>query len=216
MDPLLLSGLIGVGGELIGGLPTLLPNAFNKEQKAKLKELKRREELGLLGLTEQERAVLESGLAGRSKQASDSAAAERNRLLAGNGGAVAGSALQQATLIDEARARQEVEMQNAIEQEHSAEIQRETQELAAREAQVAQIKAEKAQVLKNIGASAFDSLVEAAGQNQAIQGAKGPSSGAINALVQKYGVGKDEARGLLEFSAENPFVFDYLDSISGE
>jgi hypothetical protein len=216
-SPLLLAGLIGAGGELLSNAPKILGSKYERDQKAKLEELRRKEELGLLGLTEQERSVLEGRLQGRSQQASAAAAAERGRLLAGSmGGATAGTALQEAVLQDEGRARQEVAMQQVIEEQDIAEKQRYLEELAAIEASVAQTAADRKQALFNTFASGAEAVVGASAQGKLIQGSKGPSPQSINILAQRYGLGEDEARGMLELAAENPDLLGYLDRLQGE
>ena len=214
MNPLLLAGLIGVAGETISQLPTIIPSNYDREQKRKLKALQSREELGMLGLTEQERNVLEGRLSSRTQQASDYAEAQRNRLLAGTGSGVqAGAALQQAALVDEARARSEVAMQQVIEEQDLAEKQREINEVRALEAAVAQRKQEQKQAVANVAASGAEAVAGAFGQGQLMQGAKEPSPSSVNILVQRYDMSEDEARGLLELSAENPGILSYMDRL---
>jgi hypothetical protein len=210
INPLLLAGIVGTGGELIQQAPKIIPSQFDKEQKRKLEALKKREEMGLLGLSEQERNVLEGRLSSRAKQASDYANAQRNQLLAGSG-VQAGAAMQQAVLVDEARARAEIGIQQSVEEQDLAEKNREVNEVRALEAAVAQRKEEQKQAVANVLGSGFDSVVGATAQGKLIQGSQGPSPSSINVLVQRYGMSDVEARGLLELSAENPDLLKYLD-----
>jgi hypothetical protein len=46
-----------------------------------------------------------------------------------------------------------------------------------------------------------------------MQGAKEPSPSSVNILVQRYDMSEDEARGLLELSAENPDILKYMDRL---
>lgn len=70
MDPLTLALLAG-GASLVGGLPDIIPSKHEREQKKELKDLQRRQELGLLGLTEREQQQIANqyGVAQQQAQA---------------------------------------------------------------------------------------------------------------------------------------------------
>ena len=48
--------LIAGGGALIGGLPDIIPSKYERDQKKRLAEMQRQQELGALGLTDAEKA----------------------------------------------------------------------------------------------------------------------------------------------------------------
>jgi hypothetical protein len=48
--------LIAGGGALIGGLPDIIPSKYERDQKKRLADMKRQQELGALGLTDAEQA----------------------------------------------------------------------------------------------------------------------------------------------------------------
>jgi hypothetical protein len=84
MDPLTLA-LISAGATAVGGLPDIIPNKLEREQKKRLQELKRREELGTLGLSQTERDLIAAQYGGAQEQAD-----ERQRALMGQYGALQG------------------------------------------------------------------------------------------------------------------------------
>ena len=79
MDPLTMAA-ISAGATALGSLPKAIPSRYDREQKKRLKELERRQEMGLLGLTEAERAQIESSLRGPREQAQRRSDAEIARL----------------------------------------------------------------------------------------------------------------------------------------
>ena len=214
MIPLLLAGLTAAGGELISSAPTIAGSAFDKEQKRRLEALKLQEQMNALGLSDQERQVLESRLRARSRQAQVRADAERNRLLAGGvGSSQAASALQQDVLADEARARQEIQVQQAVEERDLAEKEKDEAELRALEAAVGERAQQRAQALANVAASGLEAGVTTAAQTQLMQGPREPSSSSLNKLMQRYGLSVEAARGLLELATEHPELTSYLDKL---
>ena len=68
MDPLTLA-LIAGGASLAGGLPDIIPSKYERDQKKKLKELQRQQELGTLGLTTDEQSRIAEQFAGQGEQA---------------------------------------------------------------------------------------------------------------------------------------------------
>ncbi len=202
MDPLFLTALLAAGAEGVQQAGKIIPSKFDKEQQKRLEELKRREEIGLLGLTEQERNVLESRMQGRSQQAQARSDAERNRLLAAQG-VTSGQALQQATQVEEVRGRQEAAVQQAIEEQDIREKQREEEELRALEAAVAQDTAESRQALANVASTGFDSFITSSAPAQLAQATQVASPEAVADIAQRYGISEDKARGILEYNAKN-------------
>lgn len=79
MDPLTLALLAG-GSSLVGGLPDIIPSKYEREQKKELKDLQRQQELGMLGLSERERNVLQNAYQPQISQQQAYADAERARL----------------------------------------------------------------------------------------------------------------------------------------
>ena len=74
------SALLSGAGTAIGALPDIIPSRYERDQKKRLREMQRKQEMGALGLTEQERAQIESQMRGARQQAQQYAEAERARL----------------------------------------------------------------------------------------------------------------------------------------
>lgn len=70
---------IGAG---ISAIPSLIPTKTQKENKKRLKELERQQEMGMLGLTDREQASIQNALSGQALQAQRRSDAEMRRLAA--------------------------------------------------------------------------------------------------------------------------------------
>lgn len=206
IDPITLSILGAAGGSLISGLPNILPSKFEREQRKRMQDLQRKEEMGLLGLTDQERRVLEGSLEDRSNQAANFAQQERERLLAASGAATSGAALLGAQMADEQLRQQNTQIAQAIEEEDLAKKQQQTDELRALEAAQSQYAANRIQSITNIAEAGLEAGLGTAGQQKIIQGATTPSENSVSAISSLYGIPENEARGLIEISAKNPEV----------
>ena len=58
MNPLTMA-LVAGGGSAIGALPSVIPSKFERDQKKRLRDMQRKQEMGTLGLTDRERASIE-------------------------------------------------------------------------------------------------------------------------------------------------------------
>ena len=215
MDPITLAILAGTAGTAAGQLPQLIKSDFEKQNEARLAELRRREREGLLGLTGRQEAVMERQLAGRSQAAAQGAQAERNRLLAGSGGATAGGALLGAQLAEEERQRAEERISTEI---MAADEQRKLQqqeEIRALEAAQGQRQAEAQAAAGAILGAGIEAGVTTAAQERLFAGARSPSQQSVQALATSLGVSPDEARGFIELSVTNPEMFRYLTIVQG-
>jgi hypothetical protein len=215
MDPITLAILAGTAGTAAGQLPQLIPSKFERQNKARLEALQRQQRAGTLGLTGQEEALMERQLAGRSQAAAQGAEAERNRLLAGSGGAMAGGALLGAQLAEEERQRAEERISTDI---MSADLQRKRQqeeEIRALQAAEGQRQAEAQAAAGAIIGAGVEAGVTTGAQERLFAGARSPSTQTVQALSQSLGVSPDEARGYIELSITNPEVFKYLTAVQG-
>jgi len=204
MDPITLGLLIGAGGNLIAGLPKIIPSSFEREQKKRLEDLQRQEEMGTLGLTEQERGVLEGRLGSRADAAANAAKQERERYLAGGGGATAGTNLLGAQIAEGQLRSQNTAIAQAIEEQNLKKVAEQKDEIRALEAANAQYKADRAAALAGVAAGGFEGAVTASANKALESGAKAPSANAVSAIAKLYGLSDDQARGLLEVTASNP------------
>lgn len=208
-----IAGIAGAAGATINSLPALLPNKYDREQKRRLAALQRQEELGLLGLTEQERSILEGKLAGRADATNQQAAQERNRILAGSGQALGGQALEQAFLKDNAAAQNQVAVQQAVEEQDILRKNQQIDEMRSLEAGVEQTRKNKVAAAASVAGGALEGTMSMKAQQKLIQGQKEASSRSVKSLSATYGISEDEARGLMETSAKNPELLAYLSLI---
>jgi hypothetical protein len=72
--------LIAGAGTAVGALPDIIPSKYERDQKKRLREMQRKQEMGALGLTDRERSQIESQMRGARQQAQQYAEAERARL----------------------------------------------------------------------------------------------------------------------------------------
>jgi hypothetical protein len=216
MDPITLSILAGVGATAASQLPQLIPTSFDREQKKRMEELKRKEEMGMLGLTDNERRVLENRLGGASRQAGQYAAAQRAGYLAGSGGATGGASLLQAQLADEQRQQAQERINAEIEAKNLEKQRMQTDELRALEAARGERKAKALGAAGAMLGAGIEAGVTTAAQERLFAGARAPSSNSVNALAVAMGVSPDEARGFIELAATNPEMMKYLTAINTE
>lgn len=134
MDPLTMS-LIGAAGTVAGGVPDLYKSKFERDQQKRLRELQRKEDMGALGLTDRERASIQSQMRGTRQQAQAYADAERARLTQPS--AQPQMALLGQQLTDESRQRLEADLASQIlglDLERKAQQEEEIKELEAAQA----------------------------------------------------------------------------------
>lgn len=80
MGPLATAALISGGATLVGNLPRIIPSKYEREQKKRLKELERKQEMGLLGLTDRQEQQMQTMFANTRDQAQRRQDAEMRRL----------------------------------------------------------------------------------------------------------------------------------------
>lgn len=215
MDPITLAILGGMAGSAAGTLPSLLPSKFEREQKRRLEDLQKKEASGLLGLSEQQQALMERKLQGGAQAAAMGAEAERNRLLAGGGAASGGAALLGAQLADEERQRAQERISTEIMAADIEQKRRQKEEIRALEAARGQTQAEAQAAAGAILGAGVEAGFTTAAQERLFAGARAPSQQSVQALSTSLGVSPDEARGFIELSATNPEVFKYLTVMQG-
>lgn len=217
MDPITLAILGGVAGSALQGLPAIIPSKFESEQNKRLKDLQRKEELGLLGLTENEKMAMENRMAEKSRAAAESAKVERERLLAGAGGAVgAGSALLGAQVAEGQIRQTGTDIARAIEEENLKRVAEQKDELRSLEAAKGQYAQNRMAALAGIGTTGLEAGLTSAAQQKIIQGSRAPSESGVQALASMYGISPEQARGLYEISITNPEVLKLYQSLQNE
>lgn len=142
MDPLTMSLLAGAG-TAIGALPDIIPSKYERDQKKRLREMQRKQEMGALGLTEQQRAAIEGQMRGARQQAQQYADAERARLTQPT--AQPQMALLGQQMADESRQRLEADLASQIlnmDLQRQAQQEQEIKDLEAAQAQYKRARAE--------------------------------------------------------------------------
>jgi hypothetical protein len=189
MDPITMGLLTGAAGNLVQGIGKIVPSAFEIEQNKRLKKLQEQETAGVLGLNASERSILENRLASRGDAAAEQAKQERERYLAGGGGATAGTNMLSAQIGEGALRQQGTAISQAIEEANMAKAQYASDRIAA---------------LTSIAGGAIEGGITSSANKAAESGARSPSSNALSAVGKLYGLNDDQARGLLEITASNP------------
>mgnify|MGYP003144159281 CR=1 FL=1 len=155
MDPLTMSLLAGAG-TAIGALPDIIPSKYERDQKKRLREMQRKQEMGALGLTEQQRSAIESQMRGARQQAQQYADAERARLTQPT--AQPQMALLGQQMQDESRQRLEADLASQIlnmDLQRQAEQEQEIKDLEAAQAQYRRARAEGLTAPFQAGAEAY-------------------------------------------------------------
>lgn len=158
MDPLTLStlSLIAGGGAAIGALPDIIPSKYERDQKKRLREMQRKQEMGALGLTEQQRSAIEGQMRGARQQAQQYAEAERARLTQPT--AQPQMAMLGQQMQDETRQRLEADLASQIlnlDLQRKAEQEQEIKDLQAAQGEYARRRAEGLTAPFQAGAEAY-------------------------------------------------------------
>jgi hypothetical protein len=197
------SALGAAAGQAITAIPALIKTDAEKENERRLKELKRQQEMGTLGLTEAEKQQLYTVQQGQAAGQMRQAEAQIRAAGAALGGSGAGTeALRQAQLAEgmvatEANIARDVEGKN-LERKRQLE-----DEIQARIAAQSQAKQERTAAATGIASTGVDTFLTRFQQEQTIQG-RAPSASEITALAKAYNVDEATAAGLISFIGKNP------------
>jgi hypothetical protein len=135
--------LLSGAGTAIGALPDIIPSKYERDQKKRLREMQRKQEMGALGLTDRERAAIESQMRQTRQQAQQFANAERARLTQPT--AQPQMALLGQQMADEGRQRLEADLASqilGIDLQRQQQQQQEIKDLEAAQAQYKRARAE--------------------------------------------------------------------------
>ena len=194
--------LAAAGGAAIEAIPSLLPNAATRENKRRLEELQRMQELGTLGLTEEEKQSIfgaqQAQIQGQLKAAQ---AASKAAGAAGMQGA--GAAQLQAAQAAETQAALVAGAQRGLE---AANIQRKREledEIQARIAAKAEKSQERAAAISRIGSAGLQAGMESFALEKTIQG-RMPTPAEIQGFASVNNITPAEAEGYLSYYARNP------------
>ena len=186
MDPLTMSALIAAGGTAVGALPDIIPSKYERDQKKRLRKLQRKQEMGALGLTERERAQIESQMRGARQQAQQYAEAERARLTQPT--AQPQMALLGQQMQDESRQRLEADLASQIlgmDLTRQAQQEQEIKDLEAAQGQYSRARAEglvapfQSAAETYVGQLGMERLLGQLGQQQTQQAMKNAQAGEV-------------------------------------
>ena len=173
------SALLSGGGTAIGALPDIIPSRFERDQKKRLREMQRKQEMGALGLTDRERASIEAQMRRTRQQAQQFADAERARLTQPT--AQPQMALLGQQMADEGRQRLEADLASQIlgmDLTRQAQQEQEIKDLEAAQAQYRRSRAEgltapfQSAAETYVGQLALDRLLGNVGEREVAQAEK--------------------------------------------
>ena len=197
-----------VAGGLIGAIPSLIPTAADRENKKRIAELQRMQELGTLGLTEEEKmAVFGAQQAQIQGNIQANLAQSRAAGAAGMGGA--GAAQLQAARAAEAQAGLVAKAQRDLE---TADILRKReleQELQARIASKSAKSQERAAAVSGALLGGFEAYAEE-GALAKITGGTKLSPGEIQNLTNELGTDAATTERILNDLSANPELLNLL------
>jgi len=216
VDPITLAILTGAAGNLLSGAGAILPSKLERENKKRMDDLQRQQELGALGLNEKEQASFYNKFSAGAQQVQDQAEQERARYLAGSGGATGGGAMEQLLAGEQAQQALQTDIAGKVLEADLAKEQAQKDELAALQAADAEKKQARLGAFMNVGTGVIESGLGAAAQQAVIQGPKDVSPETLNALAKQLDVTPEAARGLMELAVTNPSMMKYLTALQGK
>ena len=211
MDPVTLAILAGAAGTALSNVGGLVGGAkLQQENKKRLEALKKKEEMGALGLTAQEEAAISGRLRGAQKTAQEQTESLQKRLLAGGGMATGGQALASEAAAQQARMAAESDVSQKILEADLARKQQQEDEMRALEAAVAERRREAIGAVSAIAGSALEAGLTTSAQQATIQGQKDISPAQVAGVAQAFGVDEAQARGMIEMGYKNPELAKFM------
>ena len=209
----------GMVGGTVAAIPQLVVSDAERENKRRIEELKRMQEMGALGLSEREKQQLygagQSQIQGQLKQAGQIA---RQAGAAGMATGAGTELLRQGQAAETgaglaANVAQSVEAQNLA---RKRELQ---DELVSREQAQSQMKTDRLSAITKILSGGLAGGIQSLKDEQTYQGGglKAPEiSAALGALQRAVpGANETEAQAFLQDAAKNPELFKYLTLFMG-
>jgi len=196
------STLGSVAGGLVSAAPSIIKSDYEKYNKKRLEDLQRKQELGLLGLTEEEKSILYNQQAGALKKAAE----DVRSLQSGLAGALAtgaGSASAVRALQEERLAAQRAEIERSVQEEDYKRKMQQEQELENRLAQQAGIKQERVAALSGVAMTGIGALDEELARIQGIRGVA-PSGKELESVASGLGISTNQLAEVLGRFARDP------------
>tara|TARA_R110000823_G_scaffold33728_5_gene94196 strand:- start:1325 stop:1990 length:666 start_codon:yes stop_codon:yes gene_type:complete len=211
MDPVTMAILVGAGGAAIEGAGTLIGGAkLAKENKKRLEDLKKKEEMGALGLTAQEESAIAGRLRGAQKTAQEQSESLQKRLLAGGGMATGGQAMASEAAAQQTRMAIESDVAQKVLEADLTRQQQQEDEMRSLEAAVAERRAESIGAVTGIAGSALEAGLTTSAQQATIQGQKDISPEQVAGVATTFGIDEAKARGMIEMGYKNPELAKFM------
>lgn len=204
----------GLVGGAIEAIPSQIKTDAEKENERRLAQLRRQQEMGVLGLSEAEKQAMQTaGLNQIGRQLQQNALQARSVGAAGMGTGAGQEQLRMAQIAEQqaslaSQVAQNTELKNL---ERKRELE---DELQARIAAQAQMEQQRVQAVTSGLSGAVAGGIESYKQEQTIQGKK-PTSGEIAAMANHLGISLDDASGLMTYLGTNPDATKYLQLLGG-
>jgi len=205
-DPI--TTIAGAAMGAVNAIPKLIPSLSEKQNKKALEDLQRKQEMGMLGLTEAEKQALynpaTTQIAGRLREGGQ---------IARQAGAAgmqtgAGSDLLRQTQAFEQGAAQAANVSMNVQAQNLARQREMEGDLSARQAQDNQYKQDRINSLIGILTGTATAVTEGLLQKDTDSGAK-LSPAEIAAVAKKLNITADEAKNNLEYFGANPEAAPY-------
>jgi len=199
------------GGAAIEAIPSFLPNAATRENKRRLEELQKMQELGTLGLTEEEKQSIFG-----SQQAQIQGALQSSQAQARAAGAAgmqgAGAAQLQAAKAAETQANLVATAQRDLETKNLTRKRELEQEIQARIAAKAEKSQERAAAIAKIGSAGFEAGMEELGLSSITGGSKIGGSEISNA-AKELGMSEEAVSDMLRKILESGDLQSYTNLV---
>ena len=197
----------GVGAAVGAGIaayPYLTKSEAEKENERRLAELKMKQQMGTLGLTEREQQALYTKAADAAGVQTAQQQQIAKQYAAAGGASGAGSAIAGQLQTQENLARAQAMTSRAVEEQNLARKRELEQEIQARIAAQSESKETREQAIAGIAGAGFQAGAERLALESTIQGKK-PSADEIAAVQKLYGFASPaEAAGFIEYSSRSP------------
>ena len=203
--------MIGAG---LGAIPALIKTPAEKENERRLRELQRMQEMGTLGLSEEEKQRVFGRGQAQIQGALQGAQAGIRSAGAALGGSGAGTEALRQVQLAEGEAKMLGDLSTKVSE---ADIQRKRELEDEIQARIAAKTASQQEALSaglGVLQTGAQAGMERFNLEKMIQG-KAPSSAELQGLARVYGISEQEAGGLIDFMNKNPEAAEIFSNLFG-
>ena len=198
------TGVGAVVGAGIAAYPYLTKSDAEKENERRLAQLKKMQEMGTLGLTQQEQQSLYTKAADAASAQTAQQQQIAKQYAAAGGASGAGSAIAGQLQSQENLSRIQAQVARGVQEQDLARKRELEGEIQARIAAQSESKETREQAIAGIASAGFQAGTERLALESTIQGRK-PSADEIAAVQKLYGFATpEEAAGLIEYQTRFP------------